>query len=115
MESAKPKSRIEQDLWSRVHSAEPLVLEERDRSCLDLLDKDGASLLHYVVLAGAVEKVRILLAAGANPNVRAGEPSATELCELPLDLAMQCAHLWSSSRHQEIVEILRGAGATEPP
>ena len=48
-------------------------LEHDQATAIDMIDKEGRSALHYACIAGRHESVRILLVAGANPDLQDNE------------------------------------------
>jgi ankyrin repeat protein len=57
------------------------------RQNLDERLTNGESALFPAVLSGRIEFVEVMLAGGADPNLRATEPARDGLAPTPLDLA----------------------------
>ena len=68
--------------------------------------------IFYVILEGNLESLEVLIGAGADVNVVAGEPGCTILASPPLNLALQLRNLMDWSKYDPIVQRLELAGAS---
>ena len=73
-------------------------LLKKDKSKINILNKEGISLLHIAIIKGNIEAIKNLLKLGANPDITSSNKKQTPL---------HFAYIYNNDKTEEIIKILK--------
>ena len=72
--------------------------KKKDKSKINILNKEGISLLHIAIIKGNIEAIKNLLKLGANPDITSSNKKQTPL---------HFAYIYNNDKTEEIIKILK--------
>ena len=73
-------------------------LLKKDKSKINILNKEGISLLHIAIIKGNIEAIKNLIKLGANPDITSSNKKQTPL---------HFAYIYNNDKTEEIIKILK--------